>query len=92
MKLYYNDRCPPCRRLSRLAVAMSVGAIERVAIHSDEAHALRAAHPEWRGELLMIRGEQLVLGPAVFALVPVAIVAAWARWLRAALQHRRPSQ
>jgi predicted DCC family thiol-disulfide oxidoreductase YuxK len=81
-RLLYNASCPPCRTLSRLAVAMSLGAIRRVALDAPETVALRARHPAWRSELLLIDDVtgRAWIGPAVFAAVPRAILAALWRW------------
>lgn len=81
-RLLYNASCPPCRTLSRLAVAMSLNAIRRVALDSPETTALRARYPAWRSELLLVDDatSRAWIGPAVFAAVPRAILAVlWRR-------------
>jgi len=80
-RLAYDASCPPCRTLSRLAVALSLHTIRRVALDAPEAAALRARHPAWRGELLLTDGARAWIGPAVFAAVPRAILAALLRRL-----------
>jgi hypothetical protein len=78
-RLLYDAGCPPCRTLSRLAVALSLGTIRRVACDAPEAAALRARHAARRGELLLTDGARAWIGPAVFAAVPRAILAALLR-------------
>jgi hypothetical protein len=82
-RLFFNDRCPPCRILSRLAVEMSLRTIRRVAVDSAEAAGFRERHPAWRGELLMTDGTvaRIWVGPAVFRAVPLAILTACRRAL-----------
>lgn len=74
--LVYDAGCPPCRTLSRLAVVLSLGTIRRVAGETPQAAALRARHAARRGELLLTDGARAWTGPAVFAAVPRAILAA----------------
>jgi hypothetical protein len=78
-RLVYDAGCPPCRTLSRLAVALSLGTIRRVAGEMPEAAALRARHSARRGELMLTDGARAWIGPAVFAAVPRAIFAALLR-------------
>jgi predicted DCC family thiol-disulfide oxidoreductase YuxK len=81
-RLLFNANCPPCRTLSRLAVAMSLGAIRSVALDAPETTALRERHPAWHGELLLADDAtgRAWIGPSVFAAVPRAILAAlWRR-------------
>ena len=85
--LVYDAGCPPCRTLSRLAVVLSLGAIRRLASEMPEAAALRARHASRRGELLLTNGARAWTGPAVFAAVPRAILAAL---LRRPPAHRPP--
>lgn len=72
--VFYRETCPPCRLLSRLAVLFSLGAIRRVPLGSGEAAALHVEHPEWRGQLLMLDGDAVYLGPRVCRAVPMAIL------------------
>lgn len=83
-QLFYRPDCPPCRRLSLTVVLLSGGAIERVAVDARLAEALYAAHPDWRGRLMLVHGARVWLGAAVFHAVPRALLA---RRLRPALRH-----
>jgi hypothetical protein len=80
--VFYQETCPPCRVLSRLAVLLALGAIRRVPLGSDEAAALHEEHPEWRGQLLMLDGETVHLGPRVFRAVPLTILSVFVDLLR----------
>jgi hypothetical protein len=88
-RLFYQERCPPCRFLSRLVVILAAGAIRRVPLDSVEAAALYRERPEWRGELLMTGGGRVWTGTAVFQAVPRAVLAAWWSLLKKPFKYRR---
>lgn len=52
--LIYRDTCPKCRFLSRLAVMLSLGSIERVSLVSARAQGLTQEHPEIEGKLTLL--------------------------------------
>jgi hypothetical protein len=68
--LLYRDSCAKCRFLSRLAVAVSLGAIERVPASSAVAGAITQQVPAAQGKLVLLDGARLVIGRRVFAAVP----------------------
>lgn len=68
-RLFYSERCPPCRRLSRLVVALSGGRLRRVAMESPEAAPLYAVHPHWFGRLVLEHEDGFTVGPAVYGKV-----------------------
>lgn len=83
--LLYRASCRRCRFLSRLAVALSFGAMRRIALSSDAAQQLYQQHPETRGKLALIDGEYVRCGLRV---VPAGLALA-ARGLWQALLRRR---
>jgi hypothetical protein len=89
-RLFFKETCPPCRALSRLAVAFSLGTMRRVPLGSEEAGALHRRHPHWRGQLLLIDGDRVHLGPEVFRAVPGVIARACWRGLRRAVRGLNP--
>lgn len=72
--LFYRPECPPCRRLALGVVLLSGGAIERVAVNPRQAEAIYAAHPHWRGRLVLLKCGRVWLGRDVFYAVPRALV------------------
>lgn len=71
--LFYKHSCPPCRRLSGLALCLSVGMLCRVAVDAAEAEILYQQHPEWRGQLMLTYQQQVWLGARVLPAVPLAV-------------------
>lgn len=70
----FDERCPPCRFLSKLVVVLSLGVIRRAALRSEHANRLRQQLPNWKGELLFFDRDRMHLGPAVFAAIPRRVV------------------
>lgn len=81
VRVFYDETCPPCRTLSRLVVVLSLGAMARVPLGSEEAARLHRRHPEWTGQLLLLDGGEAWLGPRVFAAVPRKILQVYGRLL-----------
>jgi hypothetical protein len=81
-RLFFKRACPPCALTSRLAVILSIGTIERVALESAEARAFYARHPGLEGMPLLIDGHRVVAGAAVFRALPAVVIAQWSRALR----------
>lgn len=75
--LLYRATCPRCRRLSRMVVALSGGAIQRIANDSDEARAIYAAHDAPVGKLALRYRGRWHVGRRVFAVTWAAIARAW---------------
>src|SRR5690348_10875340 len=86
--LFYKDTCPPCRRLSRIAVALSLGHLRRVPLRSEEAKALYARYPDNRGKLMMRHGEDVWFGLDVLKAIPGAVMRTWGRAVRVAVSGR----
>jgi hypothetical protein len=72
--LLYAGRCPRCRFLSRLIVALSLGMIERVPLDRAEAERFYyVEHPDARGRPALVDGDRMVWGwpvvPATFRVI-----------------------
>lgn len=80
-RLFYKQHCPPCRVLSRFVVILSLGAIRRIPLDSEEAEALGHEHPEWRGQLMLLHRERIWFAQEVFRAVPSAIAKIYLRGL-----------
>jgi hypothetical protein len=93
-RLFYDDTCPPCRKLSRLAVVLALGTVRRVPLGSAEAARLHADHPQWAGQLLLLRptrrGDRAHLGLRVFAALPFHVLLDIPRLLWQAFLHLSP--
>jgi len=87
-RLFFKRACPPCNFTTRLAVLFSLGAIERVPLESAEARAFYARHPEFEGMPLLVDGDRVAAGAAVFAALPAVVVPWWGRALRERLAWR----
>ncbi len=72
--LFFKPTCEPCQWMSRLAVALSLGTIRRVAINSQEADALYRRYPGREGQLVLIEGQRVTFQRRVFAAVPRLIL------------------
>jgi hypothetical protein len=91
--LFYAAGCPKCRVLSRLIVIASAGLLRRAPVNGGEAEAWYERHPERRGKLMLVHGdESVVLGRWVYPAMPMVLARAWltmagwaaagvARWL-----------
>ncbi len=86
--LFYKSTCPPCRQLSRVAVALSLGLVRRVPLSSPQAEALYARYPEHRGQLMLDDGGEVHFGLGVLRRLPQAVVRTAGRALRHALRGR----
>ena len=100
--LFYAATCAKCRILSRVLVIATMGVLQREPLDGPTARAWYAGHPEGRGRLMLVRGDQsVVLGRWVYPAVPGVVARAWlavARWaaadvtglLRPGRARRRP--
>lgn len=82
--LFYKQSCPPCRQLSRVAVALSLGHVRRVPLASEEAAVLYHDYPQHRGQLMLRDGDEVRFGLAVLRALPRAVVRTWWRAARRA--------
>ena len=70
--LLYRDTCPKCRLLSRLAVLLAMGGIDRVPLSSPRARLLTAGDPQRRGQLTLVGRSGRATG---WGVLPAAFVA-----------------
>jgi hypothetical protein len=81
--LFYKDWCWPCRRLSWVALLLSLGHVRRVPMSSAEAAAFYAQYPHQRGRLVLIHGPQSWFGANALKAIPWVVLKTWARALAA---------
>ena len=89
--LFFDGHCPPCRWMSRLAVRLSLGSIMRVPLESSATQQLYDAHPQARGQIVLLYRRQMSYGRRVFATLPRIVLSHWltvlGRVLRLAPSH-----
>lgn len=87
--LFYKATCPPCRQLSRVAVALSLGLVRRMPLSSEQAEQIYASHPQHRGQLMLRDGTEVYFGLRVLRRLPHAVVRTAIRAIRHALRRER---
>ncbi|WP_322014701.1 hypothetical protein [Paraburkholderia sp. J12] len=88
--LLFNRGCPPCVTISRLAAALSFGVVARVPLDTAAARDFYRRHPALEGMPVLVDGENVSAGKAIFVALPRVLLAHGYRRARALAALRRP--
>jgi predicted DCC family thiol-disulfide oxidoreductase YuxK len=88
--LLYAGRCPKCRFLSAVVVALSLGTLSRMPLEREEVEQFYLRdHPEARGDPVLVERDRFTYGRRVFFAVPRLIAQTWWTAFRALFRARR---